>query len=277
MALEGVRHRLQPVVGSEFLVDVVQMIPQRLRADAKALCNALSAGSRGKHPQDLQLLRRKGTDRRGSRDRIPQVGDLPRDGCDAAEDLFAFLLRADIPRQVDQKDLSRAATDMRNRGHVDPYSLAALTGYIQIEIRNQAYLVAALHPGAAFMAHVRSQNADTVQHRRAGLSQHLLGGKAKQDLGRAIPEAYLPQLVDCEARVRGIFEKGKQFRFQHVLIVKDRQDIERSQAAAISAEVHSWRGNNPIRNRKTRLAGRPGLANNAQPGRTEIEHLYRRA
>jgi len=37
VAVNGVCHRLEPIVSSEFLIDVVEMIAQRLRTDAEPL------------------------------------------------------------------------------------------------------------------------------------------------------------------------------------------------------------------------------------------------
>lgn len=50
MALDGVRHRLKPIMSSEFLIDVVEMIAQRLRADTQRLGDTWSILSCCKHP-----------------------------------------------------------------------------------------------------------------------------------------------------------------------------------------------------------------------------------
>ena len=57
MALNGMRHRLKPIMSSEFLIDVVEMIAQRLWTDTERLGDTWSIFSCCKHPQDLQLLR----------------------------------------------------------------------------------------------------------------------------------------------------------------------------------------------------------------------------
>jgi len=50
MALSGVRNRLKPIMSSEFLIDVVEMIAQCLRADAEPLGDMWSILSCCKHP-----------------------------------------------------------------------------------------------------------------------------------------------------------------------------------------------------------------------------------
>ena len=50
MALNGMRHCLKPIMSSELLIDVVEMIAQCLRADAERLGNTWSILSCRKHP-----------------------------------------------------------------------------------------------------------------------------------------------------------------------------------------------------------------------------------
>ena len=50
MALNGVRHRLKPIMSSEFLVDVVEMIAQCLWTDVERLGDMWSILSCCKHP-----------------------------------------------------------------------------------------------------------------------------------------------------------------------------------------------------------------------------------
>ena len=50
VAVNGVCHRLEPIVSSEFLIDVVEMIAQRLRTDTEPLGDMWSILSRRKHP-----------------------------------------------------------------------------------------------------------------------------------------------------------------------------------------------------------------------------------
>lgn len=50
MALNGVRHRLKPIMSSEFLIDVVEMIAQCLWTDSERLGDTWSIFSCCKHP-----------------------------------------------------------------------------------------------------------------------------------------------------------------------------------------------------------------------------------
>ena len=50
MALNGVRHRLKPIMSSEFFIDVVEMIAQCLRTDTERLGDTWSILSCCKHP-----------------------------------------------------------------------------------------------------------------------------------------------------------------------------------------------------------------------------------
>lgn len=50
MALNGVRHGLKPIMSSELLIDVVEMIAQCLRTDTECFGNTWSILSCGKHP-----------------------------------------------------------------------------------------------------------------------------------------------------------------------------------------------------------------------------------
>jgi hypothetical protein len=58
MALNGVRHCLKPIVRSEFLIDVVEMIAQCLWTDTERLRDTWCILSCCKHPQNLQLMTR---------------------------------------------------------------------------------------------------------------------------------------------------------------------------------------------------------------------------
>jgi hypothetical protein len=53
MALNGMRHRLKPIMSSEFLIDVVEMIAQCLWTDTERLGDMWSILSCNEHPQDL--------------------------------------------------------------------------------------------------------------------------------------------------------------------------------------------------------------------------------
>ena len=57
VALEGMRNRLKPIVGPQFLIYVVKMIPKRLWTDTKRLGNSRGGGTDRKHPEDFKLLR----------------------------------------------------------------------------------------------------------------------------------------------------------------------------------------------------------------------------
>lgn len=50
MALNGMRHRLKPIMSSELLIDVVEMIAQCLWTDAECLGDTWSILSCCKHP-----------------------------------------------------------------------------------------------------------------------------------------------------------------------------------------------------------------------------------
>jgi len=50
MALNGMRHRLKPIMSSELLIDVVEMIAQCLWTDTERLGNTWSVLSCCKHP-----------------------------------------------------------------------------------------------------------------------------------------------------------------------------------------------------------------------------------
>ena len=50
MALNGMRHRLKPIMSSELLIDVVEMIAQSLWTDTERLGNTWSILSCCKHP-----------------------------------------------------------------------------------------------------------------------------------------------------------------------------------------------------------------------------------
>ena len=57
MALKSVHDCLKPIVRPQLPVDVVEMIAESLRTDAKCLCNTSRGGSSCEHPKDLKFLR----------------------------------------------------------------------------------------------------------------------------------------------------------------------------------------------------------------------------
>lgn len=58
LALDGVHYSLQPVVSAEFLVDMVKVIAQGLRADSQRVCNIIAVLAFGEQAQDMLLLLR---------------------------------------------------------------------------------------------------------------------------------------------------------------------------------------------------------------------------
>ena len=70
------------------------------------------------------------------------------------------------------------------------------------------------------MTDICSQSSNPVQYIGAGLSEYLLGGMAKESLCCMIPETDFSRLPDGKDRIRCVFKKGEQFRFQHVHILK---------------------------------------------------------
>lgn len=55
-ALQRMRYGLEPVMGPQLLIDVMEMIAQRLWADSESLGDSRSIISRCEHPQNLKFL-----------------------------------------------------------------------------------------------------------------------------------------------------------------------------------------------------------------------------
>lgn len=58
--LEGMHHCLKSIMCSKLLVDVVKMIPKRLRADTKRFGNSRGRDTHRRHFEDFNLLRGEG-------------------------------------------------------------------------------------------------------------------------------------------------------------------------------------------------------------------------
>ncbi len=58
LALDGVHDCLQAIVGAEFLVDMVKVIPEGLRANSQRVCNIIAVLAFGEQAQDMLLLLR---------------------------------------------------------------------------------------------------------------------------------------------------------------------------------------------------------------------------
>ena len=58
LALNGIHDCLQAVVSSEFLVDMVKVIAEGLRADSQRVCNIIAVLAFGEQAQDMLLLLR---------------------------------------------------------------------------------------------------------------------------------------------------------------------------------------------------------------------------
>ena len=56
LALNGVHDCLQAVVSAEFLVDVVKVIAEGLRANSQRVCNIVAVLTFGEQAQDVLLL-----------------------------------------------------------------------------------------------------------------------------------------------------------------------------------------------------------------------------
>ena len=57
-ALHGIHDRFQAIVGAQFLIDVVQMVAQRLQADVQRLCDFRRIFPLCEKPEDMFLLLR---------------------------------------------------------------------------------------------------------------------------------------------------------------------------------------------------------------------------
>ncbi len=69
------------------------------------------------------------------------------------------------------------------------------------------------------MTDICTQSPNPVQDIQAGPPEYLLRGMAKERFCSMIPETNLARFPDGKDCVRCIFEKGEQFRFQHVHIL----------------------------------------------------------
>ena len=102
-ALKSMHDCLKPIVRPQLLVDVVKMIPKRLRADTKRFGNSRGRDTHCKHFEDFKLLRGERRNRRSSGDGIFQIGHFFGNGDHATENLFAFLLRTDVTNEMNEE------------------------------------------------------------------------------------------------------------------------------------------------------------------------------
>ena len=78
------------------------------------------------------------------------------------------------------------------------------------------------------MTDVCTQGPYSVQDSGAGVPEYLLCRMAKESFCCMVPETDFACLTDGENRVRCIFEKGEQFRFQHVHILERLTETRRN-------------------------------------------------
>ncbi len=58
LALDGIHDRLQAIVSAEFLVDMVKVIAEGLRANSQRVCSITAVLAFGEQAQDMLLLLR---------------------------------------------------------------------------------------------------------------------------------------------------------------------------------------------------------------------------
>lgn len=217
--LKGVRHSLKSIVCPQLLVNAVKMIAKRLRADSKRFCNSGGCGTCREHFEDFKLLRRWMRNRRRPGD-VSQIRHFFGNGDHAAEHLLTLFLLTDITRQMNKQRPASSAVEIRNGREIDPDPILAAGTHIQIEIRYVTRGFGTAQRRTAFTTDICTQCPYSMQDSSAGLSEHLLRGMAKKSLCCMIPETNLTGLADGKGRIRRIFEKGEQFRFQHLHILE---------------------------------------------------------
>ena len=214
-ALEGMHHCLESIMCSKLLVDVVKMIPKRLRADTKRFGNSRGRDTHCKHLEDFKLLRGERRNRRSSGDGVFQIGHFFRNGDHAAENLFPLLLRTDVTNKMNEKRPAGPPVQKRNGRKIDPYPLLAPGSHIQIEIWYGTRRFGTSQYSATF-TDVRTQSPYSVQDIGAGPPEHLLRWVAKEIFCCVIPETDFARHSNGKNRIRCIFEKGEQLRFEHI-------------------------------------------------------------
>ena len=129
---------------------------------------------------------------------------------------------------MNKKRPASPPVQIRNGRKIDPYPLLAPGSHIQIEIRYRTRGFGTSQYSAAFKADVCTQGPYPVQDIGAGPPEHLLRGVAKEIFCCVVPETDFARLPNGKNRIRCVFEKGEQLRFQHVHILERLTETRRN-------------------------------------------------
>ena len=101
-------HCFEPIVGAQFLVDVVEVVAKRLRGDLQFPRNHSRIGASSKERKDAPLLAGKGFDGRAVRCVVVNGDDVTRDLQHLVEQILLLMPLADVPRQTNEESPSGA-------------------------------------------------------------------------------------------------------------------------------------------------------------------------
>src|ERR1017187_3037489 len=161
------RDCLESIMRSQLLIDVVEMIAQGLRTDPKRLCNARSTASCRELPEDLELMGRERSNRRGTGNRVLQSRHFPGYVTHPAEYFLSLLLGTDVACKMNKERFPGPSVQVGNGRNVHPYPLTIARCYIQIETRLSSRLhIPPLQLRAAFTADIRAQGSYAVEDHR---------------------------------------------------------------------------------------------------------------
>src|SRR6185312_8854224 len=149
------------------------MISQRLRADAERSRDICRAFAFREQSEDLLLLLGQFADRRHPADGITEMIELLCQILHFMDQLFCFLLLADIACKMYEETVARAGIIEDKRRHIDPDSLSGSRLDAHVEIGDFRILCCAFEHAATLMADSRAEGPDALQNLIAALALHL--------------------------------------------------------------------------------------------------------
>lgn len=134
LALNRVCHRFQAVVRVQFLIDMVQMVPQGLQRDPQLARNFARILAHRKQLQDFSLV--FGKRRNGSRSpgNVWNTDQLARNLSHLAEQFLVLLLLGDVMRQLHDQMPMVAEILVYDGGHAHPHSTPRVGLHFQVKV-----------------------------------------------------------------------------------------------------------------------------------------------
>lgn len=155
-------------MGSQFLIDVMEVITKGLRADAKSVRDLFAFFAPREHAQNVFFLFGQRWNGRWMRRALIQGAELFGQLKHLVRQFFALLLFRDVVGKVNQKPLAGALVVEYDRGHVDPRSFSRARPDAHVKVGNLGVTAGTLDHATVLVADARAERSHTFQELVAG-------------------------------------------------------------------------------------------------------------